>query len=124
MYPALHLRADVRRLQALAPLPKAEKDIIVEIILYKRKPNHVMLVTIRRNMFIRAEMSASPTPYGRKAGEKGGRKVQQFKSSYWASIPKHEIEALARCLLPDIQAYFESEEGKREYAEWEAQQEQ
>ena len=40
------------------------------------------------------------------------------------SIPQHEIEALARCLLPDIQSYFESEEGQRAFAEWEkAQQE-
>lgn len=36
-------------------------------------------------------------------------------------IPRHELEALARCLLPAIQAYFESEEGQREFAEWEAQ---
>ena len=40
------------------------------------------------------------------------------------NIPKHELEALARVLLPDIQAYFESEEGQREFAEWEAQQKQ
>ena len=31
-------------------------------------------------------------------------------------------EALARVLLPEIQAFFESEEGQREYAEWKAQQ--
>ncbi len=33
-------------------------------------------------------------------------------------IPKHEMEALARCLLPEIQQFFESEEGKREFEEW------
>lgn len=33
-------------------------------------------------------------------------------------IPQHEIEALARCLLPEIQKFFESEEGKREFTEW------
>ncbi len=33
-------------------------------------------------------------------------------------IPKHELEALARCFLPDIQAFFESEEGRREFEEW------
>ena len=27
-------------------------------------------------------------------------------------------------LLPEIQAFFESEEGQREFAEWKAQQEQ
>lgn len=37
-------------------------------------------------------------------------------------IPQQELESLARCLLPAIQEYFESEEGKREFAEWEAQQ--
>lgn len=39
-----------------------------------------------------------------------------------SSIPQHEIEALARCLLPEIQKYFESEEGQREFAEWKAKQ--
>lgn len=38
------------------------------------------------------------------------------------NIPKHELEALARCFLPDIQAFFESEEGRREYEEWREQQ--
>jgi hypothetical protein len=33
-------------------------------------------------------------------------------------IPKHELETLARCFLSDIQAFFESEEGQREYQEW------
>ena len=31
-------------------------------------------------------------------------------------------EVLARVLLPEIQAFFESENGQREYAEWKAQQ--
>lgn len=39
-----------------------------------------------------------------------------------AEIPQHEIEALARCLLPDIQRFFESEEGQKEFAEWKAKQ--
>ena len=30
------------------------------------------------------------------------------------------IEALARCLLPEIQKFFESEEGKQEFEEWRA----
>ena len=33
------------------------------------------------------------------------------------------MEALARVLLPEIQAFFESEEGQREFAERKAQQE-
>lgn len=38
------------------------------------------------------------------------------------NIPKHKLEALARCFLPDIQAFFESEEGKREFEEWKVEQ--
>lgn len=45
------------------------------------------------------------------------------ESDYGTGIPKHEIEALARILLPEIQKFFESEEGQREFAEWKAQQE-
>ena len=36
----------------------------------------------------------------------------------------HEADALARVPLPEIQAFFESEEGQREFAEWKARQEQ
>ena len=32
------------------------------------------------------------------------------------------IETIARCLWPDIQAFFESEEGQREFAKWKAEQ--
>ena len=39
-------------------------------------------------------------------------------------IPQHEIEKIARCILPDIYAYYESEEGQRAFAEWKAQREQ
>ena len=35
-------------------------------------------------------------------------------------IPQHQIEAIARCLMPDILAFYESEEGQREFAEWKA----
>ncbi len=42
-------------------------------------------------------------------------------TSKW-NIPKHELEALARCFLPDIQAFFESEDGRKEYEEWKEEQ--
>ena len=35
-------------------------------------------------------------------------------------IPDDEIEALAEAILPDIIAYFQSKEGKREFTKWEA----
>jgi hypothetical protein len=38
--------------------------------------------------------------------------------------PADAIEALARCLLPGIHSYFESEEGQREFKEWQARQSQ
>jgi len=37
--------------------------------------------------------------------------------------PDHVIEAMARCLWPDIQKFYESEEGQKEFAEWKAKQE-
>lgn len=44
-------------------------------------------------------------------------------SAHQTSIPKGEIETLARTFLPDIVAFFESEEGKKEYQEWIQQRE-
>lgn len=44
-------------------------------------------------------------------------------SAHKTNIPKHELEKLARCFLPDIIAFFESEEGKKEYEEWLQQKE-
>jgi len=44
------------------------------------------------------------------------------QKDYGTGIPKHEIEALARCLLPEIQKFFESEEGKQEFEEWKRKQ--
>ena len=38
-------------------------------------------------------------------------------------ISKHELQALARAFADDIVAFFESEEGKREYEEWLQQKE-
>lgn len=38
-------------------------------------------------------------------------------------IPQYQIEAIARCILPDILAFYESEEGQREFSEWKKQRE-
>ena len=40
-----------------------------------------------------------------------------------SDLPDHEIEAIARCIYPDILELFESEEGQKEFAEWKAQRE-
>lgn len=38
------------------------------------------------------------------------------------NIPKQELEILTRQFLPQIQAFFESKEGRNEYEEWKAEQ--
>ena len=47
---------------------------------------------------------------------------QKEINDYDTRIPYHEVEALPRVLLPEIQAFFESEEGQRKFAEWKAKQ--
>ena len=37
-----------------------------------------------------------------------------------AGIPEYVFESLARSLLPVIQKYYESEGGKKAFAEWKA----
>ena len=49
-----------------------------------------------------------------------GRRKKLINNS---GIPQHEIEHIARCILPDILAYYESEEDQREFREWLAQRE-
>lgn len=46
--------------------------------------------------------------------------AKKKRNDYGTGIPYHEVEALARILLPEIQAFFESEDGQREFAEWKA----
>ena len=48
-----------------------------------------------------------------------GRRKKLINNS---GIPQHEIETIARILLPDILAFYESEEGQQEFAEWKLQQ--
>ena len=38
-------------------------------------------------------------------------------------VPKHVLQAIVDDMLPDIRAFFESEEGKREFEEWKAERE-
>ena len=43
------------------------------------------------------------------------------KKKNTTGIPDFEIDSLARALLPAIQAYFETEEGQREFALWQSE---
>jgi hypothetical protein len=49
-----------------------------------------------------------------------GRRKKLINNS---DIPQHQIEAIARCIMPDILAFYESEEGQREFAEWKKRRE-
>ena len=48
-----------------------------------------------------------------------GRKKNIINNS---DITQYAVETIARCLLSDIIACYESEEGQREFAEWKAKQ--
>ena len=37
-------------------------------------------------------------------------------------VPADAVNALARCLLPKIRSFFESDEGMTAFAEWKSQQ--
>jgi hypothetical protein len=39
------------------------------------------------------------------------------------NVPKSVLQAIVDDMLPDIRAFFESEEGKREFEEWKAERE-
>ena len=39
-----------------------------------------------------------------------------------SKIPDHIIQELARCLLPDLITFYETEEGKAAFAQWKAEQ--
>ena len=52
----LHFCADIERLLTLAFIPKTEKNIVVVFVLYKRKTNNVMFITVWRKVFISAKI--------------------------------------------------------------------
>lgn len=35
------------------------------------------------------------------------------------NLSKEDLQSLVRCFLPNIQAYFKSEEGRKTYEDWE-----
>ena len=56
----------------------------------------------------------------RKAEDDMARKKKPVNNTPY---PDSVIDTVARCLWPDIQAFFESEEGKREFEKWKEEQE-
>jgi hypothetical protein len=45
-----------------------------------------------------------------------GKKKKKNKESW---LPQHELKSLARCLLPAVREFYETDEGRRAFAEWE-----
>ena len=43
-------------------------------------------------------------------------KTQQHKTDF--DIPEYQLESLARVLLPIMQEYLSSEQGQKDFAEW------
>jgi hypothetical protein len=48
---------------------------------------------------------------------KKDKKQEKKKKKSWP--PQHELKALARCLLPAIREFYETDEGRKAFAEWE-----
>lgn len=59
-----------------------------------------------------------------KGGENKKKCNTHAKTDHFPHLPQHELEAFARCLLPSIEAFFETDEGQQAFAEWERQQEE
>ena len=53
------------------------------------------------------------------------KRIENFlrDNSGECEIPDDLIKEIARCLVPDIIAFFETEEAKREFDEWKAEKE-
>ena len=49
-------------------------------------------------------------------------KKKEIKNRSGMDIPDFEFERLARCLLPKIQKFYESEEGQKIFNEWKKKQ--
>jgi hypothetical protein len=43
-------------------------------------------------------------------------------NDYSTGVTQQQIEALARCLLPEIKKFFDREEGQLEFEKWKKQQ--
>jgi hypothetical protein len=49
--------------------------------------------------------------------------MKKSKFTNTTQLPDHEIESLARCFLPYIREYYETEEGRKAYDAWKRAQE-
>lgn len=55
--------------------------------------------------------------------DKNSKAAPSIENKSHAVIPDHVVESMARCLLPKLRAFYDSEDGRHAFAEWKAQQE-
>ena len=84
------------------------------------------LETIKsRLQSILKDKSSGITPETQKKIDELVKRIEDLLSSNQGEcdIPDEVIKEIARCLVPDIIAFFETEEAKREFEAWKLEQE-
>lgn len=50
------------------------------------------------------------------------KKQESSKNPYDIELPQSIIESFARFLVPEIRKFYDSEQGRKEFAEWQERQ--
>ena len=74
---------------------------------------------------ILADKSSGISPEAQKKIDELVKRIEDLLSNSDGAcdIPDEVIQEIARCLVPDIIAFFETEEAKREFEAWKLEQE-
>ena len=74
---------------------------------------------------ILADKSSGISPEAQKKIDELVKRIEDLLSNSVGAcdIPDEVIKEIARCLVPDIIAFFETEEAKREFEAWKTEQE-
>ena len=84
------------------------------------------LETIKNRLqSILTDKSSGITPEAQKKVDELVKRIEDLllNSNGACDIPDEIIKEIARCLVPDIIAFFETEEAKREFEAWKLEQE-
>lgn len=75
---------------------------------------------------ILADKSSGISPEAQKKVDELVKRIEDLLSNSEGAcdIPDEVIKEIARCLVPDIIAFFETEEAKREFEAWKKAQEE
>ena len=94
---------------------KGRKQGVFRPTIGAKTQGNIFSLQQRQNGLIRATEAIKEVPCERKTNIPNSVDV--------AGIPEYVFESLARSLLPVIQKYYESEGGKKAFAEWKAKKE-